>query len=434
MNLREKLILPLAGIRGLPGDSRAATDRAAKFSELYRHAFRNSPVYEKKYSAAGLTPGSVKELSDSAKLPFLEKEELSLPGLKADNKATVISLASGSTSGPGVNTKMDGGYLLKRYRMLLEILYATGWRLGEPAFAFHPVEYGAAALFGKALKEGDLKKLAFNFFQENVLYRLFHNRKNFLYSSAAFGNFSAEPYFKKLRGFKPRLIISRPDILCALARQAAMKGLEFPEAESILCVGNILSASGKAALESNFKAKVYNLYASTELGYVGLSCPRSGVWVHVDEDNYLVELDGNEVIATDLSNRHMPVIRYRTGDAGELARGRCACGRDGLRLKINGRKKDHLENSGGERFYAYDADEFLASEKELYALQVGGRPGALKLNVRPGGLPRERLDLVRARFCGRFRLPSAMVSVTCEEPLSSTPSGKFPFFNMELSR
>ncbi|MDD5209733.1 MAG: hypothetical protein PHV36_10130 [Elusimicrobiales bacterium] len=431
MNLREKIILPLAGFTGLPGTPGPAADRSARFAELYRHAFRNSPVYREKYSAAGLSPDSVKELPDSIKLPFLEKEELSLPGIKAGNKATVVSLASGSTSGPGVNTRMDGSYLLKRYRMLLEILYSTGWRLGDAAFAFHPEEYGAAALFSKALKEGALGKIVFNFFQESVLYRLFHNRKNFLYSSAAFGNFSAERYFSELRAFAPRLVISRPDILCALMRQAAMKGLEFPEVESVLCVGNILSSSGKAALEDKFKTKVYNLYASTELGYVGLSCPSSGVWVHVDEDNYLAELDGTEVIVTDFSNYHTPVIRYRTGDAGELVRGRCGCGREGLRLKIKGRKKDFFENSGGERFYACDADEFLASEKELYALQIAGKTGALGLTVRPGGIAAGALNEIKNRFCGRFKISQDEVSISCEAPLSGTPSGKFPFFAME---
>lgn len=434
MNLRERIILPLAGFTGLPGASGPAADRSGKFSELYSRAFDGSPVYRAKYSAAGLSADSIKALPDSAKLPFLEKEELSLPGIKADNKTALISLASGSTSGPGVNTQLDGGYLLKRYRMLLEILYSTGWRLGDPAFAFHPEEYGAAALAGKALKEGDLKKLIFNFFQESVLYRLFHNRKNFYYSSEAFETFSAGPYFEKLRAFAPRLIISRPDIVCALMRQALIQGLEFPKAQSILCVGNILSASGKEALEKNFKAKVYNLYASTELGYAGLSCPQSGVWVHVDEDNYLVELDGpgrGEVIVTDLSNFHMPVIRYRTGDIGELARGRCGCGREGLRLKIHGRKKDFFESGAGEKYYAYDADEFLGSEKELCALQIAKRQGSLRLTVRPGGLPAGRLEEIKARFCGRFGLSAEKVSVTCDGPLARTASGKFPFFSPE---
>lgn len=434
MNLREKIIFPLAGFTGSAGTPGPAAERSARFAELYRHAFRNSRVYREKYSAAGLSPDSVKELSGSAKLPFLEKEELSLPGIKAGDKTTVVSLASGSTSGSGVNTLLDSSYLLKRYSMLLGILYSTGWRLGDRAFAFHPEEYGAAALAGKAMKEGDLKKLAFNFFQESVLYRLFHNRKNFYYSSGAFDTFSAGSYFEKLRAFSPRLIISRPDILCALMRQASIEGLEFPEAQSILCVGNILSGSGKAALEKNFKAKVYNLYASTELGYVGLSCPSSGVWVHVDEDNYLVELDGpgrGEVVVTDLSNFHMPVIRYRTGDIGEFANGRCGCGRAGLRLKIHGRKKDLFKSDAGESYYAYDADEFLGLEKELCSLQIGGRPGSLRLTVRPGGLPAARLEDIKARFCGRFGLSAEKVSINCTEPLASTASGKFPFFNME---
>jgi len=431
MNLRERIIFPLADFSGSPGPSLPPAERAARFAELYRHAFEHSAVYREKYSAAGLTADSVRELADSAKLPFLEKEELALPGIKADNKATVVSLASGATSGTSVNTQLDRKYLLKRYRMLLGILYSTGWRLGDPTFAFHPEEYGAAALFGKALKEGDLKKIAFDLFQEKVLYGLFHNRKNFMYPSSAFGAFSAAPYFKKLRAFAPRLIISRPDILCALMRQAAIQGLEFPAAESILCVGNILSASGKAALESSFKAKVYNLYASTELGYVGLSCTHSGIWTHVDEDNYLVEIEGGEVIVTDFSNFHMPVIRYRTGDIGELAAGRCGCGREGLRLKIRGRKKDFFESDAGERYYAYDADEFLGLEKELYSLQIGGRQGSLRLAVRPSELPAGRLEDIKARFCGRFGISMEKVAISCEEPLSGTASGKFPYFNLE---
>lgn len=436
MNLRERIIFPLAGFSGAAAVPGTAADRAAKFSGLYRHAFTHSPVYREKYAAAGLAPGSVVELADSARLPFLEKEELSLPGIKAGDEATLISLASGATSGPGVNTRLDRGSLMQRYRMLLGILYATGWRLGDPAFAFHPEEYGAAALAGKALKEGDLKKLVFNFLQESVLYRIFHNRKNFYYSSEAFNTFSAAPYLEKLRDFGPRLIISRPDILCALLRQALLQGLEFPAAESVLCVGNILSDSGKAALENNFKTKVYNLYASTELGYIGLSCPHSGVWVHVDEDNYLVELDGagrGEVVVTDFSNFHMPVIRYRTGDIGELAAGRCGCGREGLRLKIHGRKKDFFESDAGERYYAYDADEFLGLEKELYSLQLGGRRGSLRLSVRPAGLPAARLEDIKARFCGRFGLSAEKVAISCDEPLAVTVSGKFPFFNLERS-
>jgi phenylacetate-coenzyme A ligase PaaK-like adenylate-forming protein len=217
-------------------------------------------------------------------------------------------------------------------------------------------------------------------------------------------------------------------------RQAAMQGLNFPAAESILCVGNILSSAGKTELERNFKAKVYNLYASTELGYVGLSCPHSGAWVHVDEDNYLVEIEGGgrgEVVVTDFSNFHMPVLRYRTGDIGELAAGRCGCGREGLRLRLHGRKKDLFRNEAGESFYAYDADEFLASEKELYALQIGGRQGALRLAVRPAGIPADRLEGIRLRFCALFKLFPAKVAVSCEEPLSSTPSGKFPAIVME---
>jgi len=434
MNLRERIIFPLSGFSGSPGPSRPPAERAASFAGLYRHAFEHSPVYREKYSAAGLTADSVRELPDSAKLPFLEKEELALPGIKADDKATLVSLASGATSGPGVNTQLDREYLLKRYRMLLAILYSTGWRLGDPAFAFHPEEYGAAALFRKALKEGDLKKLAFNFFQESVLYRLFHNRRNFHYSPEAFDAFSAGPYLEKLRAFAPRLIISRPDILCALMRQAAIQGLEFPAAESILCVGNILSASGKAALESSFKAKVYNLYASTELGYVGLSCPHSGVWAHVDEDNYLVEIEGGgrgEVVVTDFSNFHMPVIRYRTGDIGELDSGRCGCGRESLRLKLHGRKKDFFESDAGERYYAYDADEFLGLEKELYSLQIGGRRGSLRLTVRPGELPAGRLEDIKARFCGRFGLSPEKVAISGGGPLSGTASGKFAYFNLE---
>ena len=61
--------------------------------------------------------------------------------------------------------------------------------------------------------------------------------------------------------------------------------------------------------------------------------------------------EDGEVVITQLTNRAMPLIRYRTGDTGRIAEDRCPCGRTGTVLDVlHGRKDDFIANTRGELF------------------------------------------------------------------------------------
>jgi phenylacetate-CoA ligase len=81
--------------------------------------------------------------------------------------------------------------------------------------------------------------------------------------------------------------------------------------------------------------------------------------MHVCAENVIVEVvnhegeampvgEAGEIVVTHLDAYAMPLIRYRTGDAGRLKPGRCACGR-GLPLMdvVQGRSTDFLRLPDG---------------------------------------------------------------------------------------
>jgi phenylacetate-CoA ligase len=72
--------------------------------------------------------------------------------------------------------------------------------------------------------------------------------------------------------------------------------------------------------------------------------------MHVNAENLLVESVGGELVVTDLKNLAMPLIRYRTRDAGVLLDRPCACGRGLPLLELRGgRTTDFLRGDAGQR-------------------------------------------------------------------------------------
>jgi hypothetical protein len=169
------------------------------------------------------------------------------------------------------------------------------------------------------------------------------------------------------------------------------------------------------------------MYASKELGYVALNCPVSGEWLHLNEADYFAETDADgEILITDFNNRLMPMLRYRTGDIGEIKETSCACGASGKSLKIYGRKGKFIENDSGGRLYETSLINFSFSARLPFFQAAGGQGGSpveitlLKkdagLEAELSGAAQRRLGIagrrLKFRFADNFKIP---------------PSGKFCF-------
>lgn len=173
---------------------------------------------------------------------------------------------------------------------------------------------------------------------------------------------------EKLRGYADALERFAPDyyygyvsMLVEFGRYVRDRGRPLNHRpKAIVSTSEVLSDADRAFLEATFSTRVYNEYGCGELGTIAHECESGGL--HTSDENMIVEiLDGDrrcgpgepgEIVVTELNNRAMPLIRYRTGDFGTLSPERCECGRSLLVLDgLHGRAYDMVVSPSGKSFH-----------------------------------------------------------------------------------
>ena len=435
MNFRERIIFK-AGELVYPGFGAAAgafgggrTAPLEKLNALLAHARKNLPEFDAACFAAGIGSSGLASLDELGRLPRLGREDLAGKKNLLKDGRPLARLESGGTGRSGkVETALDLRGVVKRYADLLSVLRTAGWRMGEKTAAFHPVEYGYFNNLGKMLGSGAFAKIFFEFFQQYILYGLFHNRKNIYYDGGIFRDpGGARALLERTLKEDPAVIITRPDALMAVLK--SLRGRPAPafgRLKAVLTVGTALGETVRKEAGEKFGAAVYNMYASTELGYVALNCQRSEGLLHVNEADYLVETDGEKgVTATDFNNLLMPMLRYGTGDIGELSAGVCACGRSGLLLKVLGRKDKFIEDASGVRLYETDViDRTFPADLPLFQFLTGadGKKELLFCGGSGGGD-----EAAAAEIAARLGLKKDAFSFRKADSFKMPASGKFCF-------
>ncbi|NTU84791.1 MAG: phenylacetate--CoA ligase family protein [Chloroflexales bacterium] len=131
------------------------------------------------------------------------------------------------------------------------------------------------------------------------------------------------------------VLVGTPTQALLLARHPAGAGVRLRAA---LLTSDHVPRAVVAAAEAAWGCVVYNHYGMTEMGLGGgVECAaRRGY--HLREADLLVEIvdpasgrrlpegEPGEIVFTTLTRGGMPLVRYRTGDAGRFAPGRCPCG------------------------------------------------------------------------------------------------------------
>lgn len=103
----------------------------------------------------------------------------------------------------------------------------------------------------------------------------------------------------------------------------------------VMSGGAELSSQMSESFRSLFKAPIVNLYASIEMGLVGIQCPTTSAF-HVESTTIAECLDSEgapvptgemgEIVLTNLTNPKFPMLRYNVGDFGTVEHGQCSCG------------------------------------------------------------------------------------------------------------
>jgi phenylacetate-CoA ligase len=361
MNTRLELYLALHGISmdTLPIAYAAigAQDRArrghlglpGRLSGMLRHAWANVPYYREALPG----PPSAEQHPDLESLqaylektPLLTREILTARGRQlrartSQSQRTYLNTSGGSTTIP-VQFLQDQRHWDITTAVQIRETEWYGHRFGQPELYIWGSEIDIVRS-----KAGLRARMA------NAL-SLRHYFDAYLMTEANLASL-----FHDLTTRRWPLIVAYAQSLYEIAQLARQRGLRLVPPGGIVVTAEPLYDFMRAEIEDVFGAPVYNRYGSRECGDIAAECPQARTlhvfpWTCyveiVDESGHVLPPgEEGEAVITLLTNRSMPLIRYRIGDrAALLPDGRCACGRGGQRLAtVAGSTSDMFRKPGG---------------------------------------------------------------------------------------
>ncbi|HKB12204.1 MAG TPA: hypothetical protein VKD69_16195 [Vicinamibacterales bacterium] len=177
------------------------------------------------------------------------------------------------------------------------------------------------------------------------------------------GKIPADEFFERVRPYTPDVIFGEPSWVVELAAIAKARGA-WP-VKFLFAGGENIAESARQLVQDAWQAPLYLNYGQTEsFGALGAEC-RLREGYHRNDLYFFFEVVGagadgyGELVYSTLSDRAMPLIRYRSSDVTRLVDGRCACGiRMGRVAKIRSRC-DELVVCGMGNVGAWVFDEIL---------------------------------------------------------------------------
>jgi len=156
---------------------------------------------------------------------------------------------------------------------------------------------------------------------------------------------------------KPSLLYGYANSIGAFAKYILDNNISVFKPNAIVTSTEMLFPEARKNIESAFGRKVYNMYGSREMWEIASECKKGRM--HIFSDICCLEsvpddLGVNHLILTVLHNEAMPLIRYDTGDTGDVLEDKCPCGSKFpvMDLKI-GRQLDFIIGPDNKRIDPY---------------------------------------------------------------------------------
>lgn len=311
----------------------------SKLRRIVSYAYRNVPLFRRRFNEAGIKPGSIKTLDDIEKIPFTVKNDL------RDNYPLGI-LAVPQTR--------------------LYCLHASSGTTGKPIIMAYT--RGDLECWGKLMgRSFDVVGVSRGDIVQNMFgYGLFTGGLGFHYGARAVGatviptsTGNTKRQLMLMKDLRSTVAASTPSYMAYLCEASRAEGYE-PKVDFALRVGVFgaepWSEQARKRIEDVFGLRAHDIYGMSELygPGVAIECEqRNGL--HVWGDEFLVETINSdteellepgkegELVFTMLSREAMPLLRYRTRDLSRVLEEECACGRYHPRIqRIKGRTDDML--------------------------------------------------------------------------------------------
>ena len=172
-------------------------------------------------------------------------------------------------------------------------------------------------------------------------------------------------HFKKHR---PVILFSSPSFLSEIACLLETKKIKLPgKLKGIMCIGEMLMDSQRKIIESCFETRVYNIYASNEMGTMAVECNEHN-GLHILETSVFLENDADlNIIATAYESECQPFIKYNTGDIGKIEYQECLCGIKGKKITdLKGRIEEYIIDKNENKIHASYLRQMIINTNQLY--------------------------------------------------------------------
>jgi phenylacetate-CoA ligase len=316
------------------------TSQLSKLKSLINYSKCNIPYYNNQFS--NLDTNDLRSLSDISIIPKITKSDLRLWSKELKPKG-LLPFSTKKTTGGSTGSPFT---IVKSASAFAKELAAT-WR----GYSWAGIKIGMRQ--GRFWNVPIEKKSRYR----SLLIDLVANRYR---TPSHFDDTSLSIFTRDIIKFRPDYFYGYCSLIKEYAKYLKKTSNKLPfSLHAVISTSEHLDKDTKHFLSSIYRCPIYNEYGLSEVGTVAHECDHGTL--HVSDENVILEIipDNSiisnmgvgEIVVTELNNKSMPLIRYRTGDYGAFASGKCACGRTltGLRY-IGGRTKDLIQHKTGHKY------------------------------------------------------------------------------------
>ena len=277
--------------------------------QIIQYCWKYVPFYRSRWGSFIDSPMEIQTIEDLQKLPVLSKDELREELAQLTTTATWIkseeARTGGSTGRPTIfrMTKFDQEYM---WAQMYTAWQWAGYRVGDPFLAVGGESIGLGLTDNRSLKDKVMHRWSFSG-SNLTLERVKH-----LVDS---------PQFKIIR-----LIYGYPNAIRELGELLFQLGARFPQLKGVVCTAEVMrdevrkrisQTLGGVAVFDQYGLNDGGLYAVEGKEHDGLHVFfHRGILEILDDKNQQITAlkQSGRAIATCISNKATPFIRYETGD------------------------------------------------------------------------------------------------------------------------
>ena len=318
-----------------------------KLYKMLTNAYQFVPYYQRIFDEVGFQPDQIlSDINHIRKLPILTKPIIQenfddLLTTEATRRAELRRLSTSGSTGQPLTFMQDSNFRDYFTAYLQYHLSWGGWQIGLPH----------AYMGGASFETADRSSL-----REQLMDWTWNRFSTNAYSLS---NEKLLEFALQARQKRPILLYGYASSIFYFAKFVQENDFSDIKFKSIFSSAEVLYPDQRQLIEDVFEAKIFDRYATRELGEIGSQCPAQK-GLHLSLENVYVEVlddEGNptqpgqpgNIIVTNLTNYGMPFIRYNLADVVAWhPDDHCPCGRNHPMLSVvEGRHNDMFKTRDG---------------------------------------------------------------------------------------